>query len=180
MAASDEFIWHRKHYTGRGVMEYYASGAESRGGYVIAWVTSRSTCAPASLLQMARPLLVSTLRASLREASLVTSALTATRCSNVPQVLAIVSIRILQNDGTPMTGLSGLPEQILVSLLAATLDGIVQRYVYFDKTVNDWSSDEKHQLLHRHMHRHRMLRQDYMQRAHMWRWVNEQIGHGRH
>merc|ERR1712159_792710 len=27
-AASDEIIWHCKHYTGRGVMKYYASGAE--------------------------------------------------------------------------------------------------------------------------------------------------------
>merc|ERR1712083_712903 len=27
-AASDEIIWHAKHYTGRGVMKYYASGAE--------------------------------------------------------------------------------------------------------------------------------------------------------
>merc|ERR1712124_207096 len=27
-AASDEIIWHCKHYTGRGVMKYYASGEE--------------------------------------------------------------------------------------------------------------------------------------------------------
>merc|ERR1711976_566061 len=27
-AASDEIIWHCKHYTGRGVMKYYASGAD--------------------------------------------------------------------------------------------------------------------------------------------------------
>jgi succinate dehydrogenase/fumarate reductase flavoprotein subunit len=27
-AASDEIIWHAKHYTGRGVMKYYSSGAE--------------------------------------------------------------------------------------------------------------------------------------------------------
>merc|ERR1712046_53363 len=27
-AASDEIIWHAKHYTGRGVMKYYPSGAE--------------------------------------------------------------------------------------------------------------------------------------------------------
>jgi succinate dehydrogenase/fumarate reductase flavoprotein subunit len=27
-AASDEIIWHAKHYTGRGVMKYYASGAD--------------------------------------------------------------------------------------------------------------------------------------------------------
>merc|ERR1712110_57588 len=27
-AASDEILWHCKHYTGRGVMRYYASGAE--------------------------------------------------------------------------------------------------------------------------------------------------------
>jgi len=27
-AASDEIIWHCKHYTGRGVMKYYANGAE--------------------------------------------------------------------------------------------------------------------------------------------------------
>merc|ERR1711904_139748 len=27
-AASDEIIWHCKHYTGRGVMKFYASGAE--------------------------------------------------------------------------------------------------------------------------------------------------------
>jgi len=27
-AASDEIMWHCKHYTGRGVMKYYASGAE--------------------------------------------------------------------------------------------------------------------------------------------------------
>jgi hypothetical protein len=27
-AASDEIIWHCKHYTGRGVIQYYASGAD--------------------------------------------------------------------------------------------------------------------------------------------------------
>jgi succinate dehydrogenase/fumarate reductase flavoprotein subunit len=27
-AASDEIVWHAKHYTGRGVMKYYASGAD--------------------------------------------------------------------------------------------------------------------------------------------------------
>merc|ERR1712227_469587 len=27
-AASDEIIWHAKHYTGRGVMKAYASGAD--------------------------------------------------------------------------------------------------------------------------------------------------------
>ena len=27
-AASDEIIWHAKHYTGRGVMKYYASGED--------------------------------------------------------------------------------------------------------------------------------------------------------
>ena len=29
-AASDEIIWHCKHYTGRGVMKFYASGEDGK------------------------------------------------------------------------------------------------------------------------------------------------------